>query len=73
MTKFMFPTARLPTYVVSSQDAIGKLQGANDNEEEQECVNQLRALRCLLDVVVVDILNDDVPVRGAPLGRTGLC
>lgn len=61
------------TYIVSNQDTIDKLQSSDNNKEEQKGINQLRALRRLLDVVVVDVLNDDVPVGRGCFARGGLC
>lgn len=52
-------------YIVSSEDAVEELQGANDNKERQESINQLSALRCLLAVEVIDILKDLIPIGGA--------
>lgn len=60
------------TYVVTSQNAVQELQAADNGKEGEEGVNQLGTLRRLLDVVVVNILKDLVPVCRSGLNRQRL-
>lgn len=59
------------TYVVSSNNAVQELQGANNDQKGHEDINQLGALGRALDVVVVNVGQDLVPVLGATAGALG--
>lgn len=52
-------------YVVARKNTVKELQRADDNEEGHEDVDELRALRGVVDVVVVDVGEDLIPVLGA--------
>jgi len=46
------------TYIVPRQDTVGKLQPAGDDEEDHKDINEFRALRRRLLVVLKDIEGD---------------
>lgn len=52
-------------YVVASKDAVDELQRTDHSNERKKDINQLRPLRRLLHIVVVDVLQHLIPTRDA--------
>lgn len=58
----------METNIVACEDAVQKLQSANDCQEEQEHINQLCSLGRVLHVILVYVEKDLVPVGAATFG-----
>ena len=61
----LLPIARDTAYIVTGQDAVEKLKGADGDKEAHEAVEELCALGGLLVVVVDQVQEDLVPVVDA--------